>query len=628
MGRRVCGIAGVIYGDRAQFPDERVLSRMSAAIKNRGPDGEGRFSAPGVGFAHRRLSVIDLVTGDQPMSSAHAPLTLCFNGEIYNYKSLRDQLVHEGVTFRTRSDSEVLLEGWRHWGEGVLPKLVGMFAFAVWDGRTKTAYLCRDRLGVKPLYWATTVSGDIAFGSTLDAVLENPEIPRKLALDAFARYLSLGYVAGDESVIESVQRLAPGHFLVLKEGKEPEARCWWNLADVWASAPRERRDRSAVREEFSSLLEQAVSDRLVSDVPLGAFLSGGLDSSTVVSMMAQSTPKLKTFSIGFKEHSYNELPYAERVASALGTEHFQEKLSGSNPALLGEIASQLDEPFADTSIVPTYLLCKMARQHVTVALSGDGGDELLAGYVTQRATALQAKARSVPRFALEWARKCAETLPDSRKKIAFSFKLKQFLRGVQLEPALAHASWRMLGEPPKVQNLLEYETQANPFAEFEKAFGEGHALGSLDRFLYVDYRTWLPGDILTKTDRASMAHGLEVRSPFLDHRLVEFCAGLPPALKMNWSNDKVLLRQTAQGRVPSFVLRRSKKGFNAPVSDWMQTSWKDFFLSTLEETHTPFLKQSVRRVWSEHTEKGRDRGHLLFAVLMGMLWLRKVRPQW
>ncbi len=630
----MCGICGIVCAERTRPPDRAALAGMNACLRRRGPDAEGFHVAPGVGLAHRRLRIIDLEGGAQPMAGAGGQVILSFNGEIYNFQDLRRELQAAGVVLRTHSDTEVLLEGYLRWGLDVLPRLAGMFAFAVWDGRSETLILARDRLGVKPLYWARTAEGDLVFGSELSAVTASGAVPFRLRAASAAQYLAVGYVAGEHAIVEGVRRLPPATVLTWRRGGEPTLRRYWDLAALWQSRPRDARCLAEIQEEFGDLLRLAVRQRLVSDVPLGAFLSGGLDSSTVVALMRRERERVETFSIGFTEASYSELPEARRTAVALGSTHFDEVVRGDDPALLAEIASGLDEPFADTSIVPTYVLCRMARRRVTVALSGDGGDELLAGYVTHVANALHRKVRWLPRPVRAGLRWAVELVPDSRRKVSTVFKAKQFLRGAGLDACDAHASWRLLAGRERVRRLLHPDVDVNGFSPLEPyrgAFGEVPALAPLDRFLYVDYRTWLLDDILVKADRASMAHGLELRSPFLDHRLVEFCAGIPPDLKLRGRHGKHLLRCFARGLVPDAVLKRKKAGFNAPVSQWLAGPWCEIMRDTLSPAEIRsggvLNPEAVGRLVTEHLAGRRDHGLLLFTLVMFNLWLRRAgRP--
>jgi asparagine synthase (glutamine-hydrolysing) len=630
----MCGIAGVVHADRTRPVDRDKLAAMTHELRYRGPDAQTFHVEPGVGLGHRRLSIIDLVSGDQPMTDPTGQVTVTYNGEVYNFLELRGELSAVGVTFRTTSDTEVLLLGYLTWGiDGLVSRLAGMFAFGLWDARDETLLLVRDRLGVKPLYWAELPDGGLVFGSELSAVVASGEVRPTLNLSAVAQYLTGGYGQGEESMLCGVRRLPPATVLSWRRGGTPGIRCYWDLAGVWSGRERDRRELPVIREEFGSLLRHAVRQRLISDVPLGAFLSGGLDSSTISALMMQEAGRVETFSIGFEDASYNELPWARRVASALGTTHFDEVVRGQDPELLLEISSKQDEPLADTSIIPTYVLSRMARHRVTVALSGDGGDELLAGYFTHQADAIHARARRLPRWLVGGLRRAVGALPDSRRKVNAVFKAKQFLAGIDLDASDAHASWRMLLDAEAVRALLLDSGRlpdVSPFGLFRRAYEEVPELGTLDRFLYVDYRTWLLDDILVKADRASMAHGLEVRSPFLDHRLVEFCASLPAALKRRGARGKVLLQELARGLVPDAVIRRRKAGFNAPVSRWLAGPWRHLALATLDERALKEIAvldpQVVGGLLDEHLANRRDHGHRLFIILMLVLWLRRVRP--
>jgi asparagine synthase (glutamine-hydrolysing) len=629
----MCGICGVVYEERGRPVAAETLRAMCHALRFRGPDAEGAYLAPGVGLGHRRLSVIDLSRGGQPMTAPGGQVTISYNGEIYNFLELRKELEAEGVAFQTTCDTEVLLHGYLRWGPDVLRRAVGMFAFALWDARSETLLLARDRLGVKPLYWAPLPEGGLVFGSELSAIHASGLLAPKLNARAVAQYVAAGYVMGEDAILEGVRRLPPATVLTWQRGGGTTSHCYWDLAGLWENRPRDVRELPEVEEEFGGLLRTAVRQRLISDVPLGAFLSGGLDSSTVTALMTRERQMVETFSIGFPEASYSELDYARQAAGALGTRHFDEVVRGDDPELLLEIAGKQDEPFADTSVVPTYVLCRAARRRVTVALSGDGGDELLAGYVTHLANALHRRVRRWPVPLLRAVRRAVGLLPDSRRKVSAVFKAKQFLAGAELDPCDAHASWRTLARAEQVRGLLNPDFDLKGFSLFEpfrRAYHEAPGLNQLDRFLYVDYRTWLPDDILVKADRASMAHGLEVRSPFLDHRLVEFCMGLPPELKLRGRRGKFLLRHFARSLVPRGILTRRKAGFNAPVSHWLAGPWRalarDVFSPPSLQRAEVLNAAAVGQLLDEHLRGRRDHGYLLFALLMLSLWLQRVRP--
>lgn len=629
----MCGICGVVYADQQRLPAREVLQAMAQALRFRGPDAEGYFLEPGVGLAHRRLSVIDLATGGQPMTDPSGRVTIIYNGEIYNYLELREELSAAGYQFQTTSDTEVLLTAYLHWGVEVLPRLVGMYAFAIWDARDCSLLLARDRLGVKPLYWGKVPGGGVIFASELSSIIASQALPLRLEAKAIARYISLGYLTGRESALQGVERLPPGAYLLWRPEGHPEPQTYWNLATVWAQKARDTRPPGEIAEEFLERLDLAVRQRLMSDVPLGAFLSGGIDSSIITALMRRHLDQVDTFSIGFHEESYDERSWANLVAQHLGTKHHAEVVRADSPDLLVEISSRLDEPFADTSIIPTYFLCKMARPFITVALSGDGGDELLAGYPTQLASAIHRRIKWVPRSFWRRARRMLDFLPESRRKVNLLFKLKQFLAGASLPPQEAHAAWRLLAYPEKMRELLLPELpgeEIDPFGPFREAFSQAQGLGPLDRLLCMDYKTWLTDDILVKVDRASMSHGLEVRSPFLDHRLLEFCAGIPEGLKLKGRRGKYILRQAAGQLVPRPVITRKKEGFNAPVSHWLAGSWRDLAAEAFSPASLNrgglLNPVAVNRLFQEHLQGLRDHGFLLFTLLMLVLWLKKVRP--
>ena len=626
----MCGICGIAYPDPQRTPPPGVLEAMTASLAHRGPDDTGYTSTSGVSLGHRRLSVIDLECGHQPMGLPERGLHIVFNGEIYNFPSLRNELLAGGASFNTHSDTEVILQGYAVWGlDRLLDRLVGMFAFALWDEHRRSLFLVRDRLGVKPLYWTTDARGTLYFASELRAFRALPEPPAVLNRRAALQYFSTGYVMGEDAILRGVKRVSPGSILQWSPGERVAERRYWDLAAIWSNAPSPQRSDSEYREAFSTLLDRCVSERLQSDMPLGAFLSGGLDSSMICARIRAQHAELKTFSIGFQEESYSELPWASLVAKELGTEHSEAIVQCESPDLLLEVARHLDEPFADTSILPTWVLCREARTHLTVALSGDGGDELLAGYTTHAADRLRRLASIIPGPLLAAASLAAGQLPDDRHKVGALFKLKQFLSGARLNPGDAHAWWRMLLHRDTLQGLIApdfWDDTFNPFAPFQRAWDEVPKLNSLDRMLYVDYKTWLTDDILVKVDRASMAHGLEVRSPFLDHRLVEFCAGLPPHLKLSGLRGKKILRDAARGQVPAGVIARKKAGFNAPVSHWIAGPWRELVQDTLRAKEAGmgmYNSDKVAGLLDAHNKGKRDHGYLIFTLLMFALWARR-----
>lgn len=619
----MCGICG--YALREHSPSPAFLEAMCRPLKRRGPDALGVYSAPGIGLGHTRLSVIDLETGHQPMHSADKRYSIVFNGEIYNYRQLRRELEEYGCAFRTQSDTEALLYACIHWGEKALTRCNGMFAFALWDDKEKSLLLARDRLGVKPLYWARCPLGGLLFASELSAITASEMIPRIRSASALQSCLALGYVLGEQSIIQGVYRLQPGHCLRFKDGDIRMAH-WWDLAEVWKRGPGHALSDTDYAEQFQSLLDDCVKIRLKSDVPLGAFLSGGVDSSAVTAAMRRAREEVFTFTMTFDDSRFDEGPQAARVAAHLGVRHQQAKADADALDVLLDLAAHLDEPFADTSVIPTQMLCGMARRHITVALSGDGGDELLAGYITLRADALFPCLKRIPPLLAALLSYLADSLPDLRGKVTFTYKLKQFLAAYPLSPQDAHAWWRMLFSGEQLARMLPGSDVDALLAPFRQAWDASEGMNAQDRFLFMDYKTWLADDILFKADRASMRHGLEVRSPFLDYRLVEYCATLPSHLKRQGGTGKVLLREVAGRRVPRSILDAPKRGFNAPVSHWLAHEWRD----VAEDVFRPATLLGCgldpalpRRCWEEHLAGGRDHGFRLFSVLMYVLWAQR-----
>lgn len=565
----MCGICGFTLPSGGQKPSGNLLAAMLAPLRHRGPDQGGTWLDDRMALGHRRLSIIDLATGGQPMQSAKG-CVVCFNGEIYNYKELRAEL-SAGFEFRTNSDTEVILAAWQALGPRCLERFNGMFAFALYDPAARMLFLARDRLGKKPLFYFHH-AGIFAFASEIKSLLAHPSVRQRPELDpeALCDYFAVGYILAPKTVFRSIRRLPAGHCaaLDLRTGTF-DVRPYWQLAESFLAKRSPDLDLHAG--EFRELFFDAVRLRLRSDVPLGAFLSGGVDSTSVVAAMRAEKVRTRAYCVRFEQDSYDESPYARLAAQRLGVDLavILQPLPGM--AELRRIVWHLDEPFCDTSILPTYLVCKAARQFATVILSGDGADEILAGYSTYLADAVQPFCALLPRWAqgllLATARRL---LRPSYRKVSIDYKLVQFLKGAGLDRERAHYSWREIFSAQERERLLSPEFVAagggyDPFETFERHFREVRGLRFLDKALYVDIKTWLADDILVKVDRMSMAHSLEVRSPFLDHRLVEFAAGLPAGEKMRGTAQKVVLRRAMQGVLPRETLRRAKRGFNFPA---------------------------------------------------------------
>jgi asparagine synthase (glutamine-hydrolysing) len=518
----------------------------------------------------RRLSIIDLAGGDQPMANEDGTIWVVFNGEIYNYRELTSELRGRGHRFATASDTEVLLHLYEEHGERCVEHLRGMFAFAVWDAPQRTLLLARDRLGIKPLYFAATPQG-LLFGSELKALLQSPWLSRRIDRQGLLAYLQYGYVPDPETILEAVAKLPPGHTLRVQDGRPAAPRRYWEATSFF-QVKEPQLDEVEASERLWSQLEAAVRSHLVSDVPVGAFLSGGLDSSTVVSLMARASNRsIKTFSVGFREDQYNELPYARQVAEWCETEHHELLVEPSDLKVLDELLSGFDEPFADSSAIPTYLVSRLARQHVKVVLSGDGGDEIFAGYERYRVDQRRRHLGLIGDLHLGGPlRALSAALPVGRgKNLLYNLSLSRisrYLDSLSLFPARSLPS--LLGSRDFIKALRV------------EALAEA-GLDPLSRLQDLDIKTYLPGDILTKVDRMSMANSLEARVPLLDHCLVEFACGLPVDLRLRDGVGKYLLKRTLRGRVPPELLTRRKQGFGVPLESWFSGSIRSFFRDQL-----------------------------------------------
>ena len=570
----MCGIAGIFHCGTPKPVDPERVTRMADALAHRGPDGSGVWTGPGVGLGHRRLSIIDLAGSPQPMHSADGRATIVFNGEIYNYRELRRELEGEGAQFRTEGDTEVILAAWLRWGVECLPRLHGMFAFALYDARRRELVLARDRLGVKPLFTAHLSDGSLAFASELKGLLAHPLLRREADPLAVEDYLAWGYVPDHRSILKGVGKLPAGHYQVLRHEAVPPAPVQWWDVDFSRRHTGSTADLSA---ELLHHLREAVSSRMVADVPLGAFLSGGVDSSAVVALMAEtSRDPVKTCSIGFDVAELDETSYAEKVARRFGADHHARTVDPDDFSAIDRIAAMFDEPFADASALPTWRVCQLAREHVTVALSGDGADEAFAGYRRQVFHAREEQARALLPAALRrpvfgglgaiWPK--ADWAPRPLRAKATFLSLAE-------DGAEGYA--RAIGVvPPEIRATLysdRFRREIDGYrAEdaFTKVMRDAPARSGLDRAQYADLKFWLPGDILTKVDRTSMDVSLEAREPLLDHRLIEFAAQLPHRERIRGRQGKWLLKHTMRRYLPEDVLFRPKQGFVTPIAHWLR----------------------------------------------------------
>ena len=625
----MCGIAG--FQGSGTLDDAR---RMIARIAYRGPDlqdarmiSSGSPTGANTALAHARLSIIDLSHGaDQPMTDAEGRLTIVFNGEIYNYKPLRDALIAKGRSFRTASDTEVLLHLYAEYGERMMPMLNGMFVFAMHDARDGSLLLARDRMGKKPLHIAEA-NGTFVFGSELKAVLAHPAVRQEIDLTALDQYLSFEYVPSPRSIAKGVRKLEPGHSMLVREGRIVRDEAYWSI-DL-TTRPIAEADAIA---RLDSTLRSATERRLMSDVPLGVFLSGGIDSSAVAWYAQQcSTQRIDTFSIGFEEASYDESDHARLVADRIGSAHHVEILRQRDSLdLIPELYATLDEPFADASLIPTHLLSRFARKHVTVALGGDGSDELLAGYPTFGADRFRKFFSALPAPMIGALKGMADLLPASDKNISFDFKVKQFLRGFGSSKHHVHTRWLGGFTPQEKQALLtrrvrEELLSTNGLEPVDDLLrGSPWAKGDLDEIIFVYLRTYLLDDILFKVDRASMYTSLEVRAPFMDVEVVEFINSLPDDLKRRGFNGKYLLKRVMRGKLPDAIIDRPKKGFGIPLSDWLRKELRplceELLVPAAIQRDGLFEPAFVERLKREHFERRANHRKLLWSLMVFQLW--------
>ena len=596
---------------------------MNETQFHRGPDEGGLHLEPGVGLGHRRLSIIDLSTGQQPLFNEDQSVVVVFNGEIYNFQELVPELQALGHVFRTHSDTEVIVHGYEEWGARCVERFRGMFAFAVWDARARRLLLARDRLGVKPLYYAI-VDGGIVFGSEIKSLLEDPDVPRDWRPDALDAYLSLLYVPAPDTIYKTIHKLPPAHVLEVEQGQARLSR-YWDLEFSGEGDPRREND---YLEELDERLREAVGLRLVSDVPLGAFLSGGIDSSAVVAYMAEASARPPvTIAVGFDHQAYDEVRHAEAVARHLGCEFHALTASPRVEDLLPRLAWHFDEPFADSSAVPTYYVSRAARQLVTVALSGDGGDELWAGYARHGVDRWEHRVRGALGPLAPAASWLGRALP-------LSIRGARALRHLALAPDQAYALKHAYGmfEPEAKGQLYSDDFQRavnghDPFARLREVYRACPSRDPLDRSMYVDAHTYMIDDVLTKVDRMSMAVSLEAREPLLDHELLQFAARVPSALKLKNGQTKYLLRKVLETRVPRSILERPKSGFAAPIGDWLRGPLApmvhELLLDGGLKERGIFNAPYVSRLWNEHRTGRQEHPHRLWQLVMLELWFRQ-----
>jgi asparagine synthase (glutamine-hydrolysing) len=598
---------------------------MCRRLAHRGPDDQGVYLDDGFGMGIRRLKIIDLVTGRQPIRNEDGTVWTVFNGEIYNYLELRRALQDVGHVFYTNTDTEVIVHLYEDHGERFVERLAGMFAIALWDSRRQTLILARDRLGIKPLYYL--VDGRrVLFASEIKAILE-AGVPREVDPQALHDYLSFNYVPGPRTIFRDIRKLPPGTLMVCTR-RGIAQRGYWHLDYPGDGDNGPTRSEESYADELHVLLKTAVRQHLLSDVPLGVFLSGGVDSSSLVALMREvSGEPIQTFSIGFPEPSYDELVSARTVARTFGTQHHELVVRPDAATLLPRLIRFFDEPFADSSAIPVHCVSQLARQHVTVALTGEGGDEIFAGYETYAAHKLAALYRRLPRFvAATIVPAGIKRLPTSHRRVSFDYKAKRFVDGALLPPPDGHYWWKVIFTEEAKAALYAEPPGAveDPIRFYREAYEQCEASNPLTRLQHIDLTIYLPDDLLVKADRMSMAHSLEARVPFLDHRVVEFTAALPAHLKIRGLTKKYILKRTMARHLPSTILRARKRGFNVPMPAWLVGDLREFVHDTLSETRVRragfFRPAAVSALLQAHEARRADLSRNIFGLLVFTHW--------
>jgi len=633
----MCGITGAVWTDPKREIDSATLRQMTDVLRHRGPDDAGQYVAayrlrppyealPGVALGFRRLSIIDLEGGHQPMGNEDGSIWVVFNGEIYNYPTLRRRLEGAGHTFRTQSDTETIVHLYEDEGLDSFQHLNGMFAIAIWDARLRRLVLARDRLGKKPLVYHHSV-GRLLFASELKSLLQVGDVPRDIDPQALDEYLTYQYVPHPRTIFSTIRKLPPGHLAVFRDD-QLEVCAYWQ-PDFNHEITLDARE---ARERLVELLTSSVQLRMRSDVPLGAFLSGGIDSSLVVALMQQqSTQAIKTFTIGFPVAEYDETSYARQVSQHLGTEHEELQVTPDGVEILPRLVWHYDEPFADSSAIPTWYVSQMTRQHVTVALSGDGGDELFAGYPRYRAVWLSHQIDQLGTLRAALAARVWQRLPGARQK-SLVRRFKRFSEFLSLTPQRRYLEWIAIFHESRRallyrDDFLEQLPNADPFQFLARAWARAGQRDVVSAASLADLTTYLPCDLMTKVDIASMAHSLEVRQPFLDYRVVEFAASLPIALKFRWGRGKQLLRQAFGQLLPPEIWRRKKMGFGVPLEHWFRHELRDLthdvLLTEQARTRQFFRGEAIAQLVAEHEQRQFDHAYRLWALLVLELWLRE-----
>ncbi len=632
----MCGIVGIFATRPESQVDITLLQAMNDVQTHRGPDGEGVFQEQGIALGHRRLSIIDIVGGVQPMISADDQVVLVYNGEAYNFADVRQELIELGYAFNTKSDTEVMLNAWHAWKEDCIQHFRGMFAFAIWDKRDQKLTLVRDRLGIKPIFYTVLEDGRFLFASELKSLLVEKTVSREMDIQAVEDYFALGYIPDPKTIFTGVYKLPPGNLLQIKLGdKQPQITQYWDVpfADLVGENGSELSEQE-IQKELIEKLSEAIEGRMIADVPLGAFLSGGVDSSGIVALMSKISDKpVETCSIAFGSKKFNESEYAQMIADRYKTNHHSEHVGADDFDLIDELAAIYDEPYADSSAIPTYRVCELARKHVTVSLSGDGADELMSGYRRHRFAFYENKVRNkiptcirrplfsflgkiYPKF--DW-------LPQMfRAKSTFQSLAMDDAEGYLHAVSFVPEAWRgKLFSNKFKQDLNGYSVKQFFREQMDKCPKDD----SLSRIQYVDLKTYLPGDILTKVDRASMAHSLEVRVPILDHKFVEWISGIKPEYKVKGNEGKYIFKKALEPMVPDSILYRPKMGFSVPLAEWFRGPLKqrlrDSLLGPVLADTEIFDMEYIKWLVEQHQSGMRDFSTLLWSLLMFEAFCRK-----
>lgn len=627
----MCGICGIVQAKNETPIPHSLLHAMCQTIVHRGPDDEGVFIEKNVALCTRRLSIIDVEGGHQPLSNEDGSIWIAYNGEVYNFPELRKELISLGHRFSTRTDTETIIHSYEEWGETFVNKLRGMFVFALWDCRKERLILVRDRIGIKPLYYTLLDDKTLVFGSELKSILVHPDVRRILSTHALDLFLTLEYIPAPFSIFKNIFKLAPGYLLIY-ENETVSLKKYWDIQPNKQPEIKFSKDNlSSVMDELYSLLKESVSLRLISDVPLGAFLSGGIDSSAIVGLMKElGASPLKTFSIGFEDASYNELEHARRIAQKFNTDHEEFILRPQILDLTEKLVQHLDEPLGDFSIFPTFLVSKMAHSHVKVILSGDGGDELFGGYEHYQAQKIS-QLNSIGFFQkpLYWAIK---NFPPSPKKKGLWNKLRRYLEGLEHGPELRHLRWMMFLTQKDKESLYSRELinelggiqQIHELSPFEEYFQNLRNFDSTNGELYLDLKTYLADDILVKVDRMSMAASLETRVPLLDHKIVEFVSNLPGELKVKGLTTKWIFKKTMERLLPPETIYRRKEGFSIPIKHWLRKELKELMFYFLNESRIKreglFNFAPIEKMMEQHLKGKENFSHQLWALLVFEIW--------